>query len=62
MRETRPGYKTTEFWVTVAVLVADLTAGLTNVLPPEWAGTIATVSTVLYALSRGLAKHGVPND
>ena len=61
-RETRAGWKSTEFWIVVTVLLADLITGLTGVLPPEWAGASATVVTVLYAVSRGLAKHGVPNS
>lgn len=62
MNETRPGYKTTEFWITVIVLVADLALALVTILPPTWASTIATVTTTMYVMSRALAKHGIPTD
>jgi len=54
----KPGVRTTEFWLTVAVDVAAFAASLANVLPERWAAIAATVSTSIYSVSRGLAKNG----
>jgi hypothetical protein len=56
----KPGYKTTEFWLTVATDLAALGSTLAGALPPRWAGLVATVSTGLYALARGWAKSAPP--
>jgi hypothetical protein len=52
----KPGYMTTEFWLTVAVDVAALIAAIADQLPPRYAALAATVSSGLYALARGWAK------
>lgn len=59
VEESKPGYKTTEFWVTLATALGLLV----NVLPAPQSkeGLYAVIVTGLYALSRGLAKLGVPN-
>jgi hypothetical protein len=56
--KVKPGVKTTEFWLTVAVDVAALLSALTSALPPKWASAVAGISTGLYALARGWAKSG----
>ena len=61
--EVKPGWKTTEFWITVVVAASSLLWGA-NVLDPEGAGTankvfgfvVAALGTVGYTVSRGLAK------
>ena len=56
MEKLKPGYRTTEFWVVgVPGLILTVVAGLTEwgVDLPSWAGPIMTV---MYALSRGVAK------
>ena len=63
--DIKPGWKTTEFWVTVSVTVASLLWGA-DVLDPEGAGTankvfgfvVAALSGLGYTVSRGLAKKG----
>jgi hypothetical protein len=50
--------KTTELWVTVATDVGVVAASLSGVLPAKWAAIAASVSTLAYALSRGIAKNG----
>lgn len=59
VKEAKAGYKTTEFWITlVTVLLAQLQV---LHLPGHYGATIATVASVAaYALSRGVAKSGVP--
>jgi hypothetical protein len=58
--ETKPGIKTTEFWLTIAVDLAALLSALAGALPPKWAGAINMVATGLYALSRGWSKSKAP--
>jgi hypothetical protein len=61
--EVKPGWKTTEFWVTLVVTLCSLLWGA-NVLDPEAAGTankifgfvVAALSGLGYTVSRGLAK------
>ena len=56
--ESRAGYKTTEFWVSVAV---SLFAVVDPASLPDWAQTgLIAVAAGAYAISRGLAKQGVP--
>lgn len=52
----KPGYKTTEFWVTTIVSVAALVAALAGELSPKYAALAAAISQGLYAVARGLAK------
>ncbi len=49
----KPGYKTTEFWLTVGLFAADL---LQDESMPSWAKAIGVG---LYAVSRGLSKLGI---
>jgi hypothetical protein len=57
--ETKTGYKTTEFWVTVIV---SLFAVVDPASLPDWAqGGLLAVAAGAYAISRGLAKQGIPN-
>lgn len=61
--EVKPGYKSTEFWVTVAVTLCSLLWGA-GVVDPEGAssadkvfGFICSAAAALgYTISRGLAK------
>lgn len=59
IKESKAGYKTTEFWLTIVTLV------LLNVnlipLPDSWQGIASAALVVVYAVSRGLAKKGVPD-
>jgi hypothetical protein len=48
--------KTTEFTLTLAVLVTDLATSLTGVLPAHVAAYVGSVALVGYQISRGLAK------
>lgn len=57
VKESKAGYKTTEFWLVIA------TGGLTLLgtlpVPDHYKGVIAGALAGLYALSRGIAKKGV---
>lgn len=52
----RRGFRTTEFWATVALNVGIVAASVVGVLPPKWAAIAAAVSVSAFNLSRGLAK------
>lgn len=51
-----PGQKTTEFLVTVALIVGVVAFAIADKLPPRYAAISAAVSAAAYAISRGLAK------
>ena len=59
----KPGWKTTEFWITVVVALGSLLWGA-GVLDPEGSGTankvfglvVSGLSAVGYTISRGLVK------
>lgn len=60
--ETKPGYKTTEFYLT---LVANIGAilDLTNAwqfVPHRWAVIGLAIVNGLYSVGRGQAKQGIP--
>lgn len=54
----KPGLKTTELWVTVLTDIGVVAAALQGSLSPQWAAVAASVSTLAYSLSRGIAKNG----
>jgi hypothetical protein len=56
----KPGYKTTEFAVTILTGVVALIASIADYLPPKYAALAASVVTVGYAISRGLTKLSPP--
>lgn len=56
----KPGYKTTEFWLTLATNVAAILAALAGALSPEKAAICIAVSNGLYSAARGFAKSQQP--
>lgn len=59
--ETKPGYQTTEFWVSVltgAYMVLN-TTGLVSQVPDRWAAVALAIITAAYSVARGQAKQGV---
>lgn len=56
-KRVKPGWRTTEFWVTVAADVGAIALAAEGALPHKYAAVLAAVSTAAYAVSRGLAKH-----
>lgn len=61
VKETKEGYKTTEFWLTIAGLAAVNLNGVVMTLPDRYQAIASAVLAGLYALSRGQAKKGVPH-
>ncbi len=56
----KPGYKTTEFWLTVATNLAAILCAFAGTLPPEKAAVCMAISNGIYAAARGLAKSQQP--
>ena len=54
--EIKSGWKTTEFWMTIAVNVAAILATVSQVASPKVGGMMMTASTAIYAVSRAWAK------
>ncbi len=52
----KAGWKTSEFWLTIATSAAALLAGVQGILPPQYAAIAMAVSNGIYAIARGLAK------
>jgi len=55
-RTLKPGWKTTEFYVSLAGGVLPY---LLPSLPPTWQAVLSTGAGAVYALARGLAKLGI---
>ena len=59
VKETKDGWKTTEFWLTLAgVLALNVNA---IPMPDKYQGFASAVILGLYAIARGIAKQGVPD-
>jgi hypothetical protein len=55
---TKPGYQTTEFWVSVISATLTWATSFAGALPTETAAKISAVVGAVYAVARGLAKLG----
>ena len=53
----KPGVHTSEFWLSVLVVLGVGIDALAGSLPDRYAGIAVAVASGLYALSRGLAKR-----
>ena len=56
MTTPKPGYRTSEFYVTATTIVGLVVAALAAPLPSKYAALGASLSGGFYAISRGLAK------
>jgi hypothetical protein len=56
MKNPKPGWQTTEFWVTTLTIAGLVVASAAATLSPRYAAIAAALSAGLYSLSRGLAK------
>lgn len=52
----KPGFKTSEFFLTLLTTIGTVGASLAGVLSGKAAAIVAGISTAAYAISRGLAK------
>jgi hypothetical protein len=61
--ETKPFFLTSEFWGTLLLIVGLAIAAATNDdIDSRLFWTLATVATVLYVISRGIAKSGTKSQ
>lgn len=58
--EAKAGYRTTEFWVSLATLILVNVNGLVVSLPDKYQAGASAFIGAFYALSRGIAKNSVP--
>jgi len=59
--DIKPGWKTTEFWITALVVVSTLLGWLAGHIPGEYAAIVEAAAAAAYAASRALAKKGGRN-
>jgi hypothetical protein len=59
VEESKKGYKTSEFWLAIATSVLVLLNGIP--MPEQYEGFVIAALGAVYALSRGIAKKGVPH-
>lgn len=62
--ETKPGYKTTEFWASIfaGIYLVLNTTGAIDQIPKSWGAIALAIVSGAYAVSRGEAKQGVKPD
>lgn len=60
--ETKPFWKTSEFYVLVLGEAGAVVTGIAQVIPGTWATVAGAVIGGAYAVARGLAKSGVPYE
>jgi len=63
-KESKPGYRTTEFWITLIVGFYTFlnTTGAIDELPKTWSTIALAILAGAYAVGRGVAKQGIPFD
>ena len=62
--ETKPGYLTTEFWVSIFTggLMVLNTTNVVDWIPNKWSAIALAIIGAAYNVSRGQAKSGVKPD
>lgn len=59
VKESKAGFRTTEFWFTI--LTSILVVANAIPMPEKYEGIVVAALGGVYAISRGLAKKGVPD-
>ena len=54
--ERKIGFKTSEFWITMAGNIASVLLTVSGAINPEVGSIMAVIANGLYAISRGMAK------
>lgn len=62
VKNVKPGYKTTEFWLTVLSNLITIAGALQGVIDGKTAAVVLAVLNGLYNLVRGLAKANPPAE
>ena len=52
----KPGYQTTEFWLSLAAVMLSAALGYLQTIDATWAVTSASVVTIIYTLVRSSLK------
>ena len=52
----KPGWKTSEFWLSILTTIGAVGASVSGVLSGKAGAIVAGISTAAYAISRGLTK------
>lgn len=52
----KPGWKTTEFWMTIAGQAATLFGAVRGFIPPQYAAIVAAVGTAIYTIAATVRK------
>ena len=58
--ETKEFWRTSEFWISILTNLGALASAIAGALPMKYAVPLMGLVNGLYAISRGLAKAGVP--
>ena len=58
--ETKEFWRTSEFWISILTNLGALASAIAGALPMKYAVPLMGLVNGLYAVSRGLAKAGVP--
>ena len=58
----KPGYTTTEFWISALTIVGLVVSSAASTLPPRYAAIGAAVAAASYAIARGLSKVNPPKS
>lgn len=56
---SKPGWKTTEFWLTGLTALGTLFGAIQGSIPPKWAGIISASLAGVYGLVRAFTKANV---
>jgi len=54
--KTTPGYKTTEFWLTLLTVIGTCAGALEEAVPPKYAAVTSAIMISAYAIARGIKK------
>jgi uncharacterized MnhB-related membrane protein len=57
MEQTKPGWKTTEFWLTVVANIVIVIGALKDVIPANVATIAITILSAVYTLLRSILKN-----
>lgn len=59
----KPGWKTSEFWLTLLGTTLPTLVGAANgMIPAKWAAVVLAVSSAAYGLIRAITKSGAGNS
>lgn len=55
----KSGVYSSEFWVTILTIIGSIAGSLEKILDPNYAAIAATISTIVYTVSRAFVKSNV---